>query len=122
MTYPPGFFWGSPYFPSLIVSYLITNDFFFSGHVGMPLITGLHYYHLEKKKMSILCFCTVFVEAFLVLITRIHYSIDVVVGLSFSHYVFILVNHYVKYIDNWITEMMNEENIKESFMKKYIDN
>jgi len=34
MEKPSGYIWHYPGFPSLVVPYAATNDFFFSGHVG----------------------------------------------------------------------------------------
>ena len=101
MPFPPGYFWGNPYMPSLIVSYLDTNDFFFSGHVAFPLMTGLHYYYESKQYQYFFCFMTVIIEMFLVLITRVHYSIDIVIGLAFGHYIFMIVNRYICVIDSF---------------------
>ena len=98
MPFPEGYFWGNPYFPSIIVSDLDTSDFFFSGHVAMPLMTGLHYLKINFK-FTCFCFVTVFIEMFLVITTRVHYGIDVVIGLLFAHYVFINVNMYIEKID-----------------------
>ena len=38
---------------------------------------------------------------FLVLITRVHYSIDIVIGLAFGHYIFMIVNKYICVIDSF---------------------
>lgn len=34
MRYPEGYLWDYPGFPSLVVPYGKTNDFFYSGHIG----------------------------------------------------------------------------------------
>ena len=48
MRYPDGFLWSYPGLPSLAVSYFKTNDFFFSGHVGMPIIVACELFKNKK--------------------------------------------------------------------------
>lgn len=43
MRFPDGYMWNYPGFPSLVVPYGATNDFFFSGHVGCATIFMLEY-------------------------------------------------------------------------------
>lgn len=99
LGFPEGYIWSSPGFPSLVVAYDKTNDFFYSGHVGMPIIAAL-----EWKKNGFIwpfvgCILVCIIEGFTVLITRTHYSIDIFAGIIFAHYFFIMVNSYIKYLD-----------------------
>ena len=43
MKFPEDWFWDDPGVPSIVVGYLRTNDFFFSGHVGMPIINAFEF-------------------------------------------------------------------------------
>ena len=99
LGFPEGYIWTNPGFPSLVVAYDKTNDFFYSGHVGMPIIAAL-----EWKKNGFLwpfigCILVCIIEGFTVLVTRTHYSIDIFAGIICAHYFFIMVNSYVKYLD-----------------------
>ena len=38
---PDGYIWDYPGFPSLVVAYAATPDFFFSGHIGFAVICAL---------------------------------------------------------------------------------
>lgn len=43
MKKPAGYIWEYPGFPSLVVPYGPTNDFFYSGHMGGSLISTLEW-------------------------------------------------------------------------------
>lgn len=100
MDFPEGFLWEFPYVPSLVVSYLKTNDFFFSGHVGMPIIAGLELFKSNLKPYACFCFFTACYEAFLVLITRVHFTIDIIVGIVFAHYIFMIAIYWFKSVSS----------------------
>ncbi len=100
MKYPEGYLWEYPGFPSLTISYLKTNDFFFSGHVGFPIIIAMECHNLGKSFMVIFCFLTCGIEAFTMIVTRGHYCIDLITGMIFSHYVYILVEKHIDKIDS----------------------
>lgn len=52
MQFPPGYLWDYPGFPSLVVPYGATNDFFYSGHAGGATLVMFEYSALsgELKK------------------------------------------------------------------------
>jgi hypothetical protein len=76
MKYPEGYLWEYPNFPSVTISYLKTSDFFFSGHIGFPIIIALECYNLNKLYMVAFCIFTCFDVAFTMIVTRGHYTID----------------------------------------------
>jgi len=100
MSYPEGYIWEYPGFPSLMVSYLKTNDFFYSGHVGLPIILMSEFYVLKRFNMFGFCIFTFFIEAFTMIATRGHYSIDLITGAIFAHYIFQNVEKNIHYIDS----------------------
>ena len=51
MTFPQGYFWDYPGFPSLVIPYGRTSDFFFSGHTGFLTICCLEWYHLGYRRL-----------------------------------------------------------------------
>lgn len=100
MRYPDGWVWHYPGFPSLLVTYERTADFFYSGHVGMPFIFSLEWYtNGFKIPFGICLFCSM-VEACVVMFTRTHYFVDIISSLIFSHYFFTMTNKYIHLIDN----------------------
>ena len=88
MRFPEGYNFEDPGVPSLTVSYLFTNDFFYSGHVGFPIIFALEYYRKGLNFMIIPCICVSLFESFTMIVTRGHYFIDLVFGVIFAHYSF----------------------------------
>ena len=116
MRYPDGYLWEYPGFPSITVSYLKTNDFFFSGHVGMPILMALEFKMIKHYKMFLFCLFTCVFEAFTMIVMRGHYSIDILAGIVFAHYTYILVSYYVVYLDNSCGGMCREKNTEEPFI------
>lgn len=80
MRYPPGIYWDDPGFPSLIVPYGDTTDFFYSGHVGFLNIAALEWYKQKIYKMTYLTVFVMFYTIFVLLIFRAHYSIGKIIS------------------------------------------
>jgi hypothetical protein len=99
MKYPEGYLWADPGFFSIAVSYLKTNDFFFSGHVGVPVIIGLEFKNMGIYSMFYFSLFTICFEAFTMVVTRGHYCIDLITGVIVAHYIYIHVEKNIDYID-----------------------
>jgi hypothetical protein len=115
MKYPEGYLWEYPGFPSIFVSYLKTNDFFFSGHVGLPILVGLECRKLNKTYFMIFSYFTCIVEGITMVLTRGHYIIDIITGMAMAHYFFIVVDNYLNFMDNNFP--IGKSNIKEDEFK-----
>ena len=63
-----------------------TNDFFYSGHIGIPIIFGLEFYRQNMKYLLAPCLFVSVFEGSMMLIMRGHYSIDLIFGVIFAHY------------------------------------
>ena len=131
MKFPEEWFWDDPGVPSIVVGYLRTNDFFFSGHVGMPTINAFEFKWQKKYYLSAFCFFVAFYEGFLVLISRVHYSIDIVIGFFFAHYSLIMTEYILqefrrivkKYSKNSENESKNvEEKTRDYMLNDNIEN
>jgi len=116
MSYPEGFIWEYPGFPSIMVSYLKTNDFFYSGHVGLPVILMCEFKILKRNFMFLFCILTIFIEAFTMIATRGHYTIDLITGVIFAHYIFQNVERNIDYIDRVTFTKMEKENHEGNIM------
>jgi hypothetical protein len=90
-----GMYWEYPGFPSLVVPYGHTNDFFFSGHIGCCMLVFLEFSRMGWMKIRWLCIATMVCQIILMTITRGHYSIDMITGLFFAHYVHLLTGNYI---------------------------
>jgi len=100
MKFPDNYLWGYPGFPSIMVSYFKTNDFFYSGHCGLPIVLLCEFNHLGMKLMQAFCIFTFIFECFTMLVLRGHYTIDIITGAIFAHYIWDKVNLYVHYVDD----------------------
>lgn len=64
------------------------NDFFFSGHTGLPFILALIFW--PEKRLRYIFFCLSFIFGASVLFGHIHYSIDVFAAPFITYSIFIL--------------------------------
>jgi hypothetical protein len=78
---PPNMIWHYPGFPSLLVTYNVGNDFFFSGHTAIAVFGGIELAHLGKRWLAIVAVAIVLFEIATVLILRAHYTMDVFTGI-----------------------------------------
>jgi hypothetical protein len=78
---PPHMIWHYPGFPSLLVTYHVANDFFFSGHTAIAVFGALELSRLQKKWVTAVAVGMALFEIATVLILRAHYSMDVFTGI-----------------------------------------
>lgn len=102
-------------FPSVVTSYVQGSDFFFSGHSGFPIINMMEFIWMKKFWFAAFCAFVSFVEQFMVVISREHYTIDVIVGVLFSHYISIHGRYWVKFVYDKIKflKRLKEQNRRE---------
>lgn len=77
---PPGIIWRDPGFPALLVTYGVSNDFFFSGHTAMAVLGAMELCHVGPWWLGALGCVIALGEAVIVLVLRAHYTMDVVAG------------------------------------------
>jgi hypothetical protein len=78
---PPNMIWHDPGFPSLLVTYNVANDFFFSGHTAIAVFGALELSRLRRQWLRALAVLIVIFEVATVLILRAHYTMDVFAGI-----------------------------------------
>ena len=100
MEFPEGYNWAYPGFFSIAVPYGITGDFFYSGHVGICMIQFLEFYTVGWYWMSAYSLFTMAMQILLMLALRAHYTIDMVSGVVFAHYMWLLSEKY-SYLIDW---------------------
>ena len=100
VKYPDGFGWVNPGFPSITVSYLKTNDFYYNSQVGLILLCSLDFFMDGMYIFYGISSCFIIFQCLLLIFLRGAYIIDIISGLVIAHFVFMVVNHYIKYIDN----------------------
>lgn len=102
MEFPEGYIWDYPGFPSLVVNYADTSDFFYSGHMGFIVINffdNLHYRNYFLVGLASLSFVFEFI---VLLFARVHYTIDLFAGVVMGHYCWILSANIAIWVDRWI--------------------
>src|SRR5712692_6113708 len=78
---PPNMIWHYPGFPSLLVTYHVANDFFFSGHTAIAIFGAMELSRLRRTWLTLAAVLIVFFEVATVLILRAHYTMDVFTGI-----------------------------------------
>jgi membrane-associated phospholipid phosphatase len=78
---PPNMIWHYPGFPSLLVTYHVANDFFFSGHTAIAVFGAIEISRLRRKWLTVAAVLIVVFEIAAVLVLRAHYAMDVFTGI-----------------------------------------
>ena len=78
---PPNMIWHDPGFPSLLVTYHVANDFFFSGHTAIAVFGAIEVYRLRRNWLTAVAVLIVGFEVATVLVLRAHYTMDVFTGI-----------------------------------------
>ena len=78
---PPNMIWHYPGFPSLLVTYHVANDFFFSGHTAIAVFGAVELSRFRRNWLTITAVLIVVFEVATVLILRAHYTMDVFTGI-----------------------------------------
>jgi hypothetical protein len=89
---PPGAIWHYPGFPSLLVTYNVAHDYFFSGHTAIAVLGAVELARFGKRWLTVTAIGIVIFEAATVLILRAHYTMDVFTGVITALYVAHLVS------------------------------
>ena len=75
---PRDMIWRHPGFPSLLVTYGVGNDFFFSGHTAVAVLGAIEIASLGPLWLGIAAAVVAFLEASTVIVLRAHYTMDIV--------------------------------------------
>jgi membrane-associated phospholipid phosphatase len=77
---PEGMIWRYPGFPSLLVTYNVANDFFFSGHTAIAVFAATQMARRRKPILLGLGIALAIFEVATVIVLRAHYTMDVIAG------------------------------------------
>jgi membrane-associated phospholipid phosphatase len=100
---PPNMIWHYPGFPSLLVTYNVGNDFFFSGHTAIAVFGGIELARLGKRWLAIVAVAIVLFEIATVIILRAHYTMDVFAGILAALSVAQFSTRVSPRIDTWLS-------------------
>jgi len=102
---PPGMIWNYPGFPTLLVTYGVANDLFFSGHTAMAVYGAIELSRLGRPTLKLLAVGLALFEATTVLVLRAHYTIDVVAGAFAAFFAATLAARFAPLCDAWLARL-----------------
>jgi hypothetical protein len=98
--------WHYPGFPSLLATYNIGNDFYFSGHTGISLIAALELMNFHKHWLTI-CAFTIFGCILITLIVmEIHYTMDIYTAILTVFCLTKLSQYIAPPINRWLRQLV----------------
>jgi hypothetical protein len=107
---PDGMIWRYPGMPSLLVTYQVANDFFFSGHTAIAVFGGLQLTALKRPWWIALGILVAVFEMTTVIVLRAHYSIDVFTGAIAALWASSAAAQLAPRLDGWIAKRSNGAN------------
>jgi len=101
---PDGIIWLYPGFPSLLVTYSVANDFFFSGHTALAVFGAVELARLHRGLIPVGIAIVIF-EALTVLALRAHWTMDVYAGSVTALLVACVVGGIAKPVDRFLASL-----------------
>ena len=102
LPFPLGTIWRDPGFPSLLVTYGTSNDFFFSGHTSIAVIGALEIARVAPLWLAVVAGSLAAWEAITVIILRAHYTMDVFAAVFAAWACEVFAQHVSPAIDAWL--------------------
>lgn len=99
---PPGIIWRNPGFPSALVTYDVSNDFFFSGHTALAVLGAIEVCHLAPWWLGAIAICIALGEVVIVIVLRAHYTMDVITGAFAAFFAADLAARFAPAVDAWL--------------------
>jgi len=104
---PHGLIWHHPGFPSLLVTYSVPNDLFFSGHTALAILGACVLGKSLPKPIGIpLGLLIVLFEITTVILLRAHYTMDIFTGAITALYLWTLAKHLCPKIDLQLSRLV----------------
>ena len=102
LPFPQGTIWRNPGFPSLLVTYGTSNDFFFSGHTSIAMIGALEMAQMAPTWLAVVVGVVAGIEAITVIILRAHYTMDVFAAIFAAWACEAAAQHIAPFVDSWL--------------------
>ncbi len=102
---PENMIWHYPGFPSLLVTYGVANDYYFSGHTAIAVLGATELARLGRPWVTGLAVLIVVFEVTTVLVLRAHYTMDVFTGAIAALYVASVIGRIAPPIDRVLGDM-----------------
>lgn len=97
---PGNMIWHYPGFPSLLVTYGVANDYYFSGHTAIAVLGATELARLGRPWVTGIAALIIVFEVTTVLVLRAHYTMDVFTGAVAALYVASLIESISPPIDH----------------------
>ncbi|MFT3784518.1 MAG: phosphatase PAP2-related protein [Nibricoccus sp.] len=105
LPYPDRPIWRNPGFPSLLVTYGTSNDFFFSGHTSIAMIGALEIAQVAPPWLAVVAVCVAILEAATVIVLRAHYTIDVFAAVFAAWASEFVATRWAPVVDLWFSRI-----------------
>ena len=99
---PEGMVWHHPGVPSLLVTYQVANDFFFSGHTAIAVLAATQLARRKQPALLALGVALALFEITTVIVLRAHYTMDVIAGAVAA----LWAAHAADYVGPWIDDLI----------------
>lgn len=99
IRYPANYLWENPGLYSLTVPYGMANDFHFTVHIALLVIVINEFFEDRFLIMAYTMISVCGFQAFLVLVTRGAYTIDLIAAVVFGHFFWLVGGRLSYYID-----------------------
>ena len=99
---PENIIWRDPGFPSLLVTYGVSNDLFFSGHTALAVYGAMELARLGHRPLVCLALLVAVFDITAVLVLRAHYTMDVFAGAVTALLVAFLAGRIATPCDRWL--------------------
>lgn len=106
---PPEMIWRNPGFPSLLVTYGVANDLFFSGHTAVAVLGAIELARTGKRSLAVLGIGIAMFEAMTVLALRAHYTMDVFTGAIAAVFAGALALQLAPVVDRALAQLLNRK-------------
>ena len=100
---PPGVIWRDPGFPSLLVTYGVSNDLFFSGHTALAVLGAIEAFQLAPPWLGWTAVVIAGLEASVVLVLRAHYTLDIIAGALAAWWASSMAAWLAPFADRWLS-------------------
>ena len=102
---PAGAIWRHPGFPSLLVTYGTNHDYFFSGHTAIAVLGAIACADQGLPWLAAAAAVVALLEAFVVLVLRAHYTMDVVAAACAAWCAWSLGGAAAPAVDAWLASL-----------------
>jgi hypothetical protein len=92
---PHGYLWSYPGFPSITISYMNTNSFFFNGPLCLLTVLAKELYYSKEELIMLLTVFDMLLLGSLLIFLRANYIIDIIFAIIFGDFVYELFKRVV---------------------------